>query len=144
LYLEADQYPKDGINELGLRFSWDLFWNNHDPHNLAGELVDRRTTGQNGGVVLSLPSLAIAGERHLAAAKNILTIRFLWGDPKFCLNSFLEREQRDGRHFDAVHWHKNNDGAFDILSKSLYAPYRRVVFASDGKRIRWEDVLQKL
>jgi hypothetical protein len=144
LYLEADQYPKDGIEELGLRALWNQFWYHCDAHSLATELKTRQDKNQYVGVVLSLPGHAIPSTKHLQAAKGYLLIRFLYGDPGFCLAAFLDRERTTGRNLPASHWDRHNEGVFSVLSTSPYHPYLINVFHSDGQRFLWKKVYDKI
>ena len=148
LYLEADQYEheKDGIDELGLRAAWNQFWNCHDARALADELMRRQNDSQSAGVVLSLPSCAVPSVQHLQAAKGLLLIHFLYGDPRFCLAAFAGRERATGRNLPALqlHWDGNNKTVFMTLSTSPYHSHLINVFHEDGQRCSWKEVYDKI
>jgi hypothetical protein len=141
LYLEADQVPKDGINELGLRIPWDQFWNFRDAELLAKELKSRQAAKRCKATVLSLPSCAVPTPDHLTAAETTLRIRFLYGDPRLCLKAFLDRERATGRNLPATHWDDHNKDVFRILSTSVYHSYLVDVFHADGTRHPWDRIL---
>ena len=145
VYLEADETEKrhkSGIDQLGLKSSWDAFWTQANPEPLARELSSRKQQSSN--IVLSLPSKAIPSPKHIEQSKGILSIRFLYGDPRFCLDGFLEREKKLKRGFDESFWAGNNGQVFCSLATSPYRPFLIDVFASDGSRLNLEDLLKAL
>jgi hypothetical protein len=90
--------------------------------------IFRKAGGGNSGVVLALPSCAVPTPSHLSQHERVLRIRFLYGEPWFCLASVLAREKETGRGFDENHWNGNDCKVFEILSTSLYHPYLVDVF----------------
>jgi hypothetical protein len=142
LYLEADQHPKDGIDELGLRSEWDAFFGRRDPRALSDELI--RRAEKHTGVILTLPSGAIPCPDLISASEAELNIRFLWGDPRNCLRAFLDREKKSGRNLPASHWDSNNGEVFKRLSQSAYHPYLVDVFDSQGVQIPCRELAQRI
>lgn len=142
LHLEADQFPKDGINELGLRNEWNAFWNDSKPQNLADALKSR-AKGRK-GVVLSLPSVAIPSIELIAQCEQGLKIRFLWGDPRYCLSSYLDRERKSGRGLTPSLWDANNRRVYEQLSSSGYHRYLVDAFDTNGARLSNAEVQEKL
>lgn len=132
LYLEADVPPRDGIDELDLRRAWNSFWEDRSPHLLAEELRNRRL--ESCGVILSLPSQAIADISLIEQSEPMLKVRFLWGDPRWCLRDFLERERRTGRNLGIDHWKENNSKIYLKLRDLRYERYLVNVFEDDGTR----------
>lgn len=144
LYLEADQEGRNGIDELRLRQEWDDFWGGGNARPLAGELKRRMTEGNYNAVVLSLPSGAIPSPELMQKAKDLLAIRILYADPRYCLRSFIERERRTGRGLSSEHWDQNNQEVFKKISTSSYHWLLVDVFEADGERVPWSEVLSKI
>ncbi len=144
LHLEVDQHPKDGVDELNLRIEWDAFFNRGNPDLLVKELGRRLRESKSAGVVMSLPSGAIPSPSPLSASRDKLLIRVLYGDPRYCLESFVERERRTGRGLPPSHWDGNNSDVFKTLSTSPYHHLLVDVFEADGSRKSWETVLSTL
>jgi hypothetical protein len=142
LHLEADQHPKDGIDELSLRSEWDAFWCRRDPRALSDELTRRGK--DHAGVILTLPSGAIPRPELISASAARLTIRFLWGDPRNCLREFLDREKESGSNLPASHWDENNREVFKQLSQSVYHPHLIDVFDSQGARILGGELARRI
>ena len=140
LYIEVDQFPRDGIANARLRSEWDAFWNQCNANPLARELNKRKEDGGAKGVLLSLPGTAVPSLDHLRAADGVALIRFLYGHPRYCLKAFLDRERAREKPLDEAHWDANNPGVYCALSRSAYHPYLIQVFREDGQRIPWEDV----
>lgn len=144
MYLEADLTDADGIDVLGLRNPWDAFWEKYDARPLSSELTERKNKEGKAGVVLSLPSCAIPSPAHLIKSQDLMSIRFLYGAPSYCLAAFLSRESGSGRGLDEAHWKQNNERVFSTLCNTEYIPYRINVFETDGGRIPWETVLSAI
>lgn len=141
LYLEADQYPLDGIDELNLRTEWNEFWDRGDAALLADALMRRK--GTHVGVVLSLPSGAVPPAERLHQNAAFLTMRFLWGEPSLCRTAFIEREKHSGRNLPVRVWDTNNPAVFRMLSSSAYAPFLVNVFTLDGMRLDAAEIVVK-
>lgn len=138
LYLEADQKNVDGIDALGLRAEWNEFYGDHKYLTLAQKL--QALGAEHKGVVLSLPSAAIPKVPLIRASNEFLGVRFLWGDPRWCLRDFLARERATGRNLPASHWDAHNKGVYSTLCTSEYQPLLIDVFDSSGRRLPYERI----
>ncbi len=144
VYLEADQSPLDGIDEIGIRDEWDHFWNHGSAERLHAVLVRIAMDAGKTNIVLSLPSGAVPSSTRILSSLDLLSIRFLWGNPQYCLRDFLARELLIGRNYNELHWRNNNSHAISLLSEPFYAPYLVEVFDADGARLEYKTLLWKL
>ena len=80
----------------------------------------------------------------ITISRNYLNIKFLWGDPRLCLKSFVERECATGRNLPAVHWDNNNRQVYSALSASDYHSSLIDVFDAIGDRIPFENIENRL
>jgi hypothetical protein len=90
----AGGYASQEEAHLGTRSSTTATTN-----RLPKSLSNRMASGGDSGVVLALPSCAVPTPSHLSQPEGVLRIRFFYGDPRFCLASFL-REKETSRGFD--------------------------------------------
>jgi len=132
LHLEIDQYPRDGIEEHGLRAEWDGCYHNLTPEPLHNELLRRAQKSKY--VVLSFPGNLIFSDQHLFAGCQFFSFAYLYGTPANCLKAFLEREQATPRGLDRAHWDTNNYVAYGLLSRSINHPLLIQAFDRLGGR----------
>jgi hypothetical protein len=136
LHLEIDLHPKDGIDEHGLRGEWNAFFNQREPKGLIDILRARGTQVGSTGVVLSFPGNVISyiTADHIKSCAKQVTFAFLSGDPKFCLRSFLQREQGTVRRLGQPHWEGNNKPLFQKLKEPAVRGYVVDAFNANGSR----------
>lgn len=141
LHLNADQFPENKFHELGLENELDCFWIQKNPIFLM-ETLKKQMKGES-RLVLSLPSLAITEPDLLERSLPHLAFLFLYGHPKHCLKSFLERERSNGRGLDPAFWWYNNESVFRKLAKPVYRTYLAYTFDSEGNRLEVNKLIER-
>jgi hypothetical protein len=147
LYFEIDEYADggDGIDIYGLRPSWNLFYENRNPSDLAAEL--RRQAKQRGAqrCVMSFSSCLVLRTDHIAAAeKESIGVAYLYGSAACCINSFLDRERNSGRDLKLDHWLQHNAGSYIEMSRPEFEKYRTHVFNIRGEHRPHAEVLRDI
>jgi len=125
---------QDGLDCYGLREVWDIYEKDRDAVPLIAAITNRfRAEGKSGGV-FDFPSSRILNADQIQLMANRVTTFYLVGDASLCFAARSQREQRNGRHLDAEHWHQNNDELLSAVSQPLLRPYCVDVFKDGGVR----------
>lgn len=143
IHLEADLFReerKDGIDEHGLRATWDAFIDQHQPFHLARELEQRRAKPNALGIVLTLPSLVVPPPNLIVASKGLLSIKILFGSLTHCLGAFLEREQKTTDGLGRGHWEQHNRLIFAKLIEPPFQAYIVQGFHPSGERRQLAEI----
>jgi gluconate kinase len=144
LFYEVDQYPAaDGIDAADLRNEWNKFYDHGVPEDLVDTLNRRARDAGNDGVVLSFPSMVLAGD-HLRALQGKVRVVYLTGTEEQCRDAFLAREQKTGRGLEAAHWERNNELMFEFLRTEEARMYSVAAFENDGSRRSVDQVLAEM
>ncbi len=133
LPIEIDLWSGNGIDVHGLRHEWDCFSQSLDPVPLASILRDRIVAAGRSGVVLSFPSTTIFTREKIEAARHVgIYTAILFDVGQHSIDSFLKREQTNGRGLDEEHWHLHNDHALAVYGGPDYIGCRFDAFCAKG------------
>jgi hypothetical protein len=130
LHLDFDQYPKDGVDEEGLRAEWDAFLEQR-PAALADAVLAKVDAGSFRGAVITCPSgVVLSGDEILDAERCGFRAVVLFGPPAACRAAFL-----NGPHsgLGAAHWDLNNR-RYAVFGSPELESYRVAVFRRTDRR----------
>jgi hypothetical protein len=145
LFLEADLYPADGLDLHGLARAWQRFQEEHDPTPLAAELTARAAADGAPFTVLALSGRHQLGAAHAELGRGLLKTVFIYANVHQCLESFLARERRLGRHLGEKHWRAQGAVEFcrTLRTKPLQ-PYVLRAFDPKGHRREVREMIREV
>jgi|HubBroStandDraft_6_1064221.scaffolds.fasta_scaffold337523_1 hypothetical protein len=112
------------ISLNNLRCEWDEYYKERGNAQLLAAVLEQRVaaTSEVGCVLTFSGCLILTPERIGAASQVGIRIIYLYGSAAHCITTFLNREQKNGRHLDLDQWLSNNRATYIQMSEPAFAP----------------------
>lgn len=140
LHLEIDQFSIQGIDSYDiegtefhdLRLEWDIFRKLKLAKPLIKKIIRKYEEAGKAGAILSFPSTIVLSLAHIKRLAREVEVIYLFGEQEFCINSFLQREDRLKRGLGLSTWQGANRSMYLALSDPRLQLYAVNVFNEDG------------
>jgi hypothetical protein len=142
LHLEIDSssieglgsYHTEGIDLHNLRREWELFYRQERGDPLVEEITRRHKASNRKGAVMSFDSTIVLSLHHIKNLPQGVKVIYLFGERQFCIDSFLQREEKLRRGYGLTTWEPCNSSIYAALMDPTLQPHIVNVFNQDGTR----------
>jgi energy-coupling factor transporter ATP-binding protein EcfA2 len=131
LHLDFDQYPKNGVDEEGLRAEWNAFFLSGQPQLLSDSVRNRAQTTNCQAAVITCPgSVYLCPDFMRSVEPHGYRFAILFGPRDACLAAFLSGPHA---HLGASHWELHN-ARYDYFARPEFEEYRVSAFDGPNRR----------